>query len=259
MREAAAHSVAYLRSDAARASIAKDPYWPKWHSPWWHVMAVREAGFEVPREALVALCEAAERHYLRSFPRAPEVLPPGKSPKTDVVCFCALATLLEAAEGVATVSWADDFIVRYQLPDGGWNCDEHSHVSSIVSTVPVLEYLHGRPALRQVAERGLEYLLWKQLFRSQRSGAVLDPAWLVPSVPRFYEYDLLRGLLLLKRYGVPPPTEALEALNRTELRCWPLSAAAREGNGVESSFPLLEALALPQNARPLLDRQLAAL
>jgi len=254
-----AQSLAYLRSDAARASIARDPYWPKWDSPWWHVLALREAGYAVPPEILVELCAATERHYLTIFPRHPEVLPPGKSSRTDVMCFCALASLLRAAEGTATVGWALEFFAKYQLPDGGWNCDEHSHVSSIVSTVPVLEYLCGKPSMKFVAERGLKYLLERKLFLGKRTGAVLDEAWLTPSMPRFYEYDLLRGLTLLKQYGVPPPPEALSALKRGRSRCWPLSEAARTGNGVESSFPLLDALALPENGRPILDRELAAL
>ncbi len=257
--DAVAQSFAYLRSDAARESIACDPYWPKWNSPWWHVLALREAGVTPPADALVALCAATERHYLRFFPRRPEALPPGKSSRTDVMCFCALASLLRAAEGVATVSWGDAFLLRYQLPDGGWNCDEHSTVSSIVSTVPVLEYLCGKPAFEAAAARGIAYLLDRKLYRSKRTGAVLDEAWLTPSMPRFYEYDLLRGLTLLGRFGVAPPPEAVAALRRTELRCWPLSAAARTGNGVESSFPLLEWLASPQNARPIVDRELAGL
>ena len=84
---AVAQSLAYLRSDAGRASIARDPYWPKWDSPWWHVLALREAGQPelVPREVLVELAEAATRHYLPFFPRPPEVLPPGKSARTDVI------------------------------------------------------------------------------------------------------------------------------------------------------------------------------
>jgi hypothetical protein len=258
---AVAQSLAYLRSDAARASIARDPYWPKWDSPWWHVLALREAGQPelVPREVLVELVAAATRHYLPFFPRPPELLPPGKSARTDVMCFCALGSLLCAADGVATIPWADDFIVRYQLPDGGWNCDEDSRVSSIVSTVPVLEYLLTRPGLRPVLERGMTYLLERGLFRSKRTGAVIDEAWLQPSLPRFYQYDVLRGLRLVARWGgAPIPREALECLQPLRVRSWPSSDEARREHGAESSFPLCDALARPQNALPILEAELAA-
>jgi hypothetical protein len=254
---AVAQSLAYLRSAAARASIARDPYWPKWDSPWWHVLALREAGQPelVPREVLVELVEAATRHYLPFFPRPPEVLPPGKDARTDVICFCALGSLLCAADRVATIPWADDFIVRYQLPDGGWNCDEDSRV---VSTVPVLEYLLTRPGLMPVLERGMTYLLERGPFRSKRTGAVIDEAWLRPSLPRFYQYDVLRGLRLVARWGgAPIPREALEHLRPLRVRSWPLSDEARRQHGAESSFPLCDVLARPENALPILETELA--
>ena len=261
MIAAVAQSLAYLRSDAARASIARDPYWPKWDSPWWHVLALRVAGQAelVPREVLVELVEAVTRHYLSFFPRPPEVLPSGKNARTDVMCFCALGSLLCAADGVATIPWADDFIVRYQLPDGGWNCDENSRVSSIVSTVSVLEYLLTRPGLRLGLERGMTYVLERGLFRSKRTGAVIDETWLQPSLPRFYQYDVLRGLRLVARWGrAPIPREALERLQPLRVRSWPSSDEARRAHGAESSFPLCDALARRENALPSLQAELAA-
>jgi hypothetical protein len=32
----------YLQSDEALESIEKDPYWPKWNSPWWHMLLLHE-------------------------------------------------------------------------------------------------------------------------------------------------------------------------------------------------------------------------
>jgi hypothetical protein len=37
-------SVRYLESDAALHSIQADTYWPKWHSPWWHMLLLWELG-----------------------------------------------------------------------------------------------------------------------------------------------------------------------------------------------------------------------
>src|SRR5262249_47237149 len=39
-----ADSVAYLASDAALRSVAAHPYWPKWSSPWWHMLLLHELG-----------------------------------------------------------------------------------------------------------------------------------------------------------------------------------------------------------------------
>ncbi len=242
MKDAIEHSLEYLASDAARASLAKDPYWPKWDSPWWHVLALREAGVDPPEEAVAELVAACERHYLPYFPRSAAELPPGKTLRHHVLCFCALGCLMRVADGVATLSWADDFARRYQKSDGGWNCDEQSDVSSITSTVPMLEWLSGRDGFDEVVERGVRFLLERKLFLSKRTGAVIDEAWLTPSLPRFYEYDVLRGLELLSRRGVKAPMEAI-ALPWRGVRCWPLAEEAKKNHGAQTTFPLLDALA----------------
>jgi hypothetical protein len=44
--EQASSSIEYLTSPAAASSLAKDPYWSKRDAPWWHVLALKEAGVE---------------------------------------------------------------------------------------------------------------------------------------------------------------------------------------------------------------------
>jgi hypothetical protein len=105
----------------------------------------------------------------------------------------------------------------------------------------------------------MTYLLERGLFRSKRTGAVIDEAWLQPSLPRFYQYDVLRGLRLVARWGrAPIPREALECLQPLRVRSWPSSDEARRVHGAESSFPLCDALARPENVLPILQTELAA-
>ena len=42
LEAAIADSIHYLGSDAALESIAADTYWPKWSSPWWHMLLLHE-------------------------------------------------------------------------------------------------------------------------------------------------------------------------------------------------------------------------
>ena len=37
-------SVRYLGSDDAARSVEADTYWPKWDSPWWHMLLLYELG-----------------------------------------------------------------------------------------------------------------------------------------------------------------------------------------------------------------------
>lgn len=216
----------------------RDPYWPKWNQRWWKLALLLELGRcdEIPAEVLEDFVQELDSHYLHHFPLRETELPAGCDPYRQILCHCALGTAAQVllAAGVNVwerLPWLYDWLWRYQLPDGGFNCDEqaytHSRKSSIVSTVPVLEALllsrpagEFSPAERELLGAGLDYLISHRLFRSSR-GALIEEAWLQPLFPRFYEYDLLRGLQLVTRLSLalerPLPQAAIaEALTRLE-------------------------------------------
>jgi hypothetical protein len=243
----------------ATADLRGDPYWPKWSAPWWHFLALVEAGRAdaVPRGFAHRLLEKCAAHYLPFFPRTPEQLPPGKDARTDVMCFCALGSVLTASlltgltesEIEAALPWAPAFIAQNQQGDGGWNCDEGVHArSSVVSTVPVLEYLVEKPTLeRERLDRGLTFLLELKLCRSRTTGRLLNEDWLTRAAPRFYEYDVLRGLDVAeraaKRLGRElPDLSDVRALVKPGHRNWALGQGTRGPHGVTTSFPLLDVL-----------------
>lgn len=208
-----------LASEGAATSLALDPYWPKWVTPWWKLLALREVGLLhlAPPPALEALGRAVAGHYLASFPFTVDQLPPGTDPHREVMCHCALggvSGLLRAAghDPEEVVPWSRGWALRYQLPDGGLNCDEEAYVrptprSSVVSTVPLLEAMLDKPERSAgedaFLERGVGYLLARALgTRSLSRGGPIEPAWLDPVFPRFYFYDVLRGLSLVTRWAV---------------------------------------------------------
>lgn len=96
------------------------------------------------------------------------------------------------------------YLVEQQLDDGGWNCERHrgaSH-SSLHTTITVLEALReyafasGRSAeATEAAEaEGRLFLLDHRLFRSHRTGEVIDPRMTRLSFPPRWRHDVLRGL-----------------------------------------------------------------
>ena len=50
------------------------------------------------------------------------------------------------------------------------------------------------------------------MFRSLRSGQVIDERWLRFSFPTFWHYDVLRGLDYLRNAGVKPDSRIREAI-----------------------------------------------
>ncbi|MBI3553885.1 MAG: hypothetical protein HY077_15425 [Elusimicrobia bacterium] len=215
--DALAESIAYLGSAHARADIEADPYWPKWDSPWWHMTLLWELGRapRIPASAVEAMTEALKTRYAADLPFRAEDLPPGKGIYRDVACHCAVGTMFQVlfACGVELddeLPWMRRWLLRYQLPDGGLNCEGEAYVgskkSSIVSTAPALEAVllcTPRPFTAQeeaFLDRGAKYLIDHRVFKSSR-GKVIDPDWLKLTFPRFYKYDALRGLTYLARWS----------------------------------------------------------
>jgi hypothetical protein len=123
-----------------------------------------------------------------------------------------------------------------QLEDGGWNCEApKSRCSSFHTTLCVLEGLlayerAGRKsaAVTQTRKRAENYLLERRMFRSLRSGEVIDKRWLRFTYPTHWHYDVLRGLDYLRNAGIQPDSrveEAIEAViaRRHQNGRWPLN------------------------------------
>jgi hypothetical protein len=213
-------SIQYLSSDGALDSIRQDPYWPKWDSPWWHMTVLWEMGLaeRIPRVAVDTMRKTFASHFLDFFPLRFGLLPPEIDTRRQVICHCGLGTMYQVlcACGVDVdqeIPWARPWFFKYQLPDGGLNCDEEAYTkpapkSSIVSTLPALEAVllcTGREFTLEEVEfldRGAEYLIEHRLYRSVSSGDVISPGWLQLCFPRFYFYDVLRGMRFLARWAV---------------------------------------------------------
>jgi hypothetical protein len=107
-----------------------------------------------------------------------------------------------------------------QLTDGGWNCEteQGSTVSSFHSTICVLEGLleyeraDGDLPVSEARQRGEEYLLQRQLFRSKRTGGVIRDSWLKFAWPTQWHYDVLRGIDYFRAVGGPSDERLGEAV-----------------------------------------------
>jgi hypothetical protein len=97
-----------------------------------------------------------------------------------------------------------DYLLTEQMPDGGWNCQRFAGAThgSFHTTINVLEGLGeyaaaGGERAAQAAQAetaGREFLLVHHLYRSHRSGHVVDPRMTRLSFPPRWRHDVLRGL-----------------------------------------------------------------
>lgn len=139
-------------------------------------------------------------------------------------------------------------LLSEQLEDGGWNCEAVepspkrplSRRSSFHTTICVLEGLlayerAGRRsrAVTKARKKAENYLLERRMFRSLRTGEIIDQRWLRFSFPTFWHYDVLRGLDYLRDAGIKPDNRAREAVEivierRHQNGRWPLNLLHRE-------------------------------
>ncbi|WP_434391340.1 hypothetical protein [Melittangium boletus] len=293
-----ADSAAYLGSEAALHGIERDPYWPKWNSPWWHMLLLHELGEarQIPARTASAMAARMDR-LLHLFPVHPGDAP-GADTQRDGACHCALGTMIPvlAACGIdveRTLPWVQPWFVRYQMADGGLSCDPtaylqtHECPSSMVGTVAPLEAMLlggvGAGEQRAFAHRAAGFLMDRALIQGSRSVHNAEErdaagAWRALAFPRFYFYDVLRGLAVLVKWAEATderlPEAAVAPVVQELVARWPdgvvrverqahagmttiLPTADRSPSpGAQAStFPLLEAVSRPGEPSEALTRQ----
>lgn len=99
-----------------------------------------------------------------------------------------------------------DFLLSQHMPDGGFNCfsnrKEAIH-SSLHTTLSVLEgieeylrnnYNYRLKELKKVKTKAQEFILIHKLFRSDKTGEIINPNFLKLRYPGRWYYDILKAL-----------------------------------------------------------------
>lgn len=163
-------------------------------------------------------------------------------PQSDI-CVCGMALNYACYFGAAPELLASvvDYILAQQMADGGFNCERDrfgARHSSLHSTISVLEgiaeylangYTYRAAELDAVARQAQEFVLQHRLFRSDRTGAIINPGFLLLSYPSRWYYDILRGLDYFRGVGAaddPRMQDALDVLRQKRRKdgAWPLQA-----------------------------------
>jgi hypothetical protein len=257
----------------------------KWDGLWWHMATLYEMGEvkQIPKSAIAKAKYILEAQTWPVFIRSAE-----DQPTTDIdkikmdCCHCELAVfymiLMEyGCDLDKELPWIREWFLMHQLPDGGLNCEPdaytHSKKSSIISTLPPLEailwYTKGEFTEKEAyfLDEGARYLIEHRLVCSKQTGDIIDQEWLKPCFPRFFEYDILRGMAFLvewsRRRNKPLPTDLIrEGIDRLE--GYVEATGIRIGRQVFDpkgpwgghTFTLLEAVSEIDHVSPFLTDQL---
>lgn len=119
-----------------------------------------------------------------------------------------------------------EYVLTEMMADGAWNCRKHRRPfpkhSSFHTTLNVLDgvrdALDFRPgdyasALLQAEHGALDLLLEHHLFRSDKTGKIINPKFTLFTYPHYWHYDLFRGLSYLARAHAARDPRGQEAIN----------------------------------------------
>ncbi len=219
------NSVDFLESELAVKMLEADPYWPKWNSPWWHMLVLHEMGEtkRIPQSSIRKYVESLNRVPVKIFPIHPGELPENVDPFRGSPCHCQLGNVYQvlAEWGVDVdqeLPWIRPWFLCYQMADGGLNCDSSAYLvkeeipSSMVGTIAAFEAIllyTPRPWTNDEVDflnKTAQWLLRRKLMlgsATQHNAVerVSAEQWVKLCFPRFYLYDVLRGLNAILRWG----------------------------------------------------------
>lgn len=134
-----------------------------------------------------------------------------------------------------------DFLISQHMKDGGFNCHNNrkgAQHSSLHSTLSVAEgileyskngYKYRLNELKKAEDGYREFILQPKLFRSDRTGDIIDNKMVMLSYPSRWRYDILRALDYFQYSGPEYETRMDDAINvllkkRRNDGTWPLQA-----------------------------------
>jgi len=116
-----------------------------------------------------------------------------------------------------------NYLLKEQMTDGGWNCRRYLRAThgSFHTTINVLEglaeYLRlrndRREEIHSARDKAVEFLLQHRLFRSHRTGKIVNSAMTRLSFPPRWRYDILRALDYFRESKISYDIRMKEALD----------------------------------------------
>ena len=119
-----------------------------------------------------------------------------------------------------------DYILKYPMDDGGWNCawerKPKPKQSSLHTTLSVLEafdayqsfgYTYRLEEIKPMILKGVDYILSKGLFRSVHTHEVIHKDMLSFPFPYGWKYDILRALTVFVNLDIPYHKKMNDGLN----------------------------------------------
>lgn len=216
---------------AARGSDGKFPWhaYQKMNGSFWTFLVLADLGYPVSDEALLPLREQTldwlfDPRRLKAVP-----LINGRWRR----CACqeggAVFTLMQLGLADSRVEQLVQLLLKWQWPDGGWNCDKHpdsSHSSFHESWIPLRALnafwlASGDEKVKAARDRAAERFLSRFLYKHPATDHAIKPEFTKPAYPAYWHYDFLCGLRAMGECGFIKDPRCQDALDLLESKRLP--------------------------------------
>ncbi len=200
-----------------------DPY-AQWYGSHWVLVILADIGYPPGDTSLFPLREQVlalwlSREHVEGLPVINGRIRVHASQEAN-----ALFSILSLGLDDDRVDQLAQNLMRWQWPDGGWNCDpkpEATHSSFWESLTPLRALsLYGRQRASEQAleagRRAAEVFLRRRLFRRERDGAIMNEEFVKLHYPCYWYYDILFGLKVMAEAGLIGDARCGEALELLE-------------------------------------------
>ena len=200
----------------------------KWKGAFWTLLVLADIGYPQGDDSLRSLAEQ-DFEWLLDAKRLKAVpLIDGRWRR----CVCqeggALFSLVRLSLSDTRIDQLVELILKWQWPDGGWNCDKKpsaSHSSFHESFTPLRALnaywqVSGDPRVKVAIDRAAELFLSHSLYRRSSNHEIINPVFTQLSYPLTWHYDILWGLRAMAETGRlsdPRCQDALELLESKRL------------------------------------------
>lgn len=220
------------------------PYF-KWKGAFWTLLLLTELGYPAGDASLIPLRDQVftwllSPQHLKSVP-----LIDGRWRRCALQEASLVFSSLKLGIADDRVSQLVDHLLKWQWPDGGWNCDTKPaavHSSFHETWIPTLAmhaYAQSSGDVRaaESARRASEVFLSHKLFKRTSDGAIMNHQFTQVAYPPFWHYDILAGLRTMAAVGALSDPRCADALDLLESKRLPDGGFAAEAKYYRVSTP----------------------
>lgn len=216
---------------AARGSDGKFPWhaYQKFNGSFWTLLVLADMGYPLSDESLNPLREQTLEWLFD--PRRLKAIPliNGRWRR----CACqeggTVFSLLRLGLADSRVEQLVQLLLKWQWPDGGWNCDKHpdsSHSSFHESWIPLRALnafwlASGDEKVKAARDHAAERFLSRSLYKNPATGEPIKPDFAKPAYPAYWHYDILYGLRAMAECGLINDPRCQDTLDLLESKRLP--------------------------------------